>query len=106
MTQLSERGSNAGIVIEEKPCPHALVFTDTEDRALRWLNELFKEMEVHHGASLFYGRAAKAAIDKLFDHAHMLHEHIHNLEEQVQQLTSIFNDIAEGRAFVSKRGEA
>ena len=111
MTTHLEHGSNAGTVTVKtedgsEPCPHAIIFTEAEDQALRWLAELFKAMETHHGVSMFYGRTAKAAIQKLYDHVETQHVHIHYLEGELERLSGIFDDIVDGKAFIAPRGQA
>jgi len=104
---LAERGSNAGTVPKTKePCVHALVFTELEDEALRWLDELFKAMSTHQGVSSRYGEAAREAIVKLYAHAETQHAYIHHLEEEADTMIGILNDLSTGRAFIASRGEA
>lgn len=108
LTCTTNSGSNA-LIVETKHddiCPHALVLSDAEDQALKWLFELFKAMETKHGASMFYGRTAKATIEKIYNYAKELHKKVHDLEDEVDQFNSIFQQVAGGQVFIAPKGEA
>jgi hypothetical protein len=59
-----------------------------------------------NGASAAHGAAARAAIDKLYQHATAQHGVIHHLEDEVVKLHGVLGDLAEGRLFVSRGGQA
>lgn len=103
-TGAASSGNTAGAM--PKPCPHAVVFTEDEDLALRWLHELFDAIEHRDSLSARMAINARSAIRKLWEHVHAQHETIHALEAVVDEVGDTLDGVARGELFISKGGEA
>jgi len=89
----------------KSPCPFELAFTEGELRGLNWLSELLKLIIEGGRQQKSFNKAVNAlnGLEKLENHCDTLHEAIHVLEDQKEDLKK---ELAAYQMIVQPKGSA
>jgi hypothetical protein len=84
---------------QEQLCPHDLNWTDEEEDALVWLQHNLQETaskcdSSNHGPTSRMAFIAHAAISKVINKAHDLHDRVHALERELDRAEMMVTGLA------------